>query len=602
MILVTVGTEQYPFNSLMSWIDLLIRDELINRDEEVIVQYGASRVLPDQVKIFKRLPESEFKALLEQARVVISHCGEGSAMLLESLGKPYILVPRIQRFGEHVDNHQLDMAIAMEKQGIPIARSPGDLVRFLSAPKAAKFSDHNEDKLCKFLSKTYNEPYKKIMVVCSSGGHFKYAQSLNPFLKQFPDICWVTFKTVTTESELKIGKQRKYWAYSPTNRNLPNLIRNIVLAFKVLNQERPDVVLSTGAGVAVPFLIIAKFFFGKKTVFIESKTRLKQLSLSAKILQSVAAVDKLIVRSKDIKIAEDRTEFIEVNSLTSIKQDFDNSLSSLTIKETAFLKTSRCLSSVEVPQFKQDFRDLCELAPKKIVIDLSSTVFISSSGLGALVNSLKLVNSLNIKLVLWSVNPQVMSVLSMSKLNEAFTIEAATSAVRPQDKKSLVRTKDLLDAPEINFAQRPIDIAVAIVGLLLTAILIVPIVIMIKLESSGSIFCVQNRYGMVGKHFKMRIFRSKSIKATASTHSMQKNTKFGRFLRKTNLDKLPLFWNVLMGDMSLVGPRASTIEEVDYHSTQEWKTLQVKPGMLSEWRVNDELSERCCQSTVSVLD
>jgi UDP-N-acetylglucosamine transferase subunit ALG13 len=106
MILVTVGTEQYPFNALMSWVDLLIRDGLIDGNEEVIVQYGSSSKLPDKVKIFKRLPESEFKDLLEQARIVISHCGEGSVMSLESLGKPYVLVPRTQRFGEHVDNHQ----------------------------------------------------------------------------------------------------------------------------------------------------------------------------------------------------------------------------------------------------------------------------------------------------------------------------------------------------------------------------------------------------------------------------------------------------------------------------------------------------------------
>lgn len=272
MILVTVGTEQYPFNSLMTWIDLLIRDELIDRNEEVVVQYGASRVLPDQVKIFKRLPESEFKALLEQARVVISHCGEGSVMLLESLGKPYILVPRIQRFGEHIDNHQLDMAMAMEKQGIPIARSPGDLVRFLSSPKASQLSEHNEDELCKFLSNQYNcKKYKKIMLVCSSGGHFKYAQSLQPLLEQYQDICWVTFKTATTKSQLNTDKQRKYWAHSPTNRNLPNLLRNLILAFRVLNKERPDLVLSTGAGVAVPFLIIAKFLFRKKQFLSNQK-------------------------------------------------------------------------------------------------------------------------------------------------------------------------------------------------------------------------------------------------------------------------------------------------------------------------------------------
>jgi anti-anti-sigma factor len=601
MILVTVGTEQYPFNSLMSWIDLLIREKLIDQEEEVVVQYGASRNLPDQVRIVKRLPESEFKALLEQARVVISHCGEGSVMLLESLDKPYILVPRIQRFGEHVDNHQIDLAIAMEKQGIPIARSPGDLVRFLADPKAGKSASHDEEKLCKFLSESYNKQYKKIMLVCSSGGHFTYAQSLKPFIEQFQDICWVTFKTATTESQFKADKQRKYWAYSPTNRNLPNFIRNIILAFNVLNKERPDVVVSTGAGVAVPFLILAKFLYRKKTIFIESKTRINKLSLSAKILQAIFALDNLIVRSYDLKNTSPRTEYVDISSAQLVDKSWGNIPNVLKFKDTVFLRTSRHLSNVEVAQFKEEFRDLCNLAPQKIVLDLSPTLFISSSGLGALVNSLKLANALNIKLILWSVNPEVMAVLTMSRLNKAFTIETATSAVRPQNKK-IVPSEIEIDLSGTSLSQRAIDIVVSILALSLTAILVIPIGILIKLDCSGSIFCVQSRYGMMGKHFQMRTFRSRSTKNLSKDKLTLRITKIGYFLRKTNLDKLPLFWNVLMGDMSLVGPRASTVDELDCYSTKEWKALQVKPGMISEWKVNYELSERCCQSTASVLD
>lgn len=600
MILVTVGTEQYPFNSLMSWIDLLIRYELIDREEEVVVQYGASLNLPDKVRIFKRLPESEFKNLLEQARVVISHCGEGSAMLLESLGKPYVLVPRIQRFGEHVDNHQLDLAIAMEKQGIPIARCPGDLVRFLASPKAAKLTSHNEEKLCKFLSDSYNEQYKKIMVICSSGGHFTYAQSLMPFIEQFQDMCWVTFNTATTEAQIKTDKQRKYWAYSPTNRNLPNLIRNLILAFKVLNHERPDVVLSTGAGVAVPFLILAKFLYRKKTVFIESKTRINKLSLSAQILKFGFALDKLIVRNEALKKLDNRTEYIDIDANKKLLEtSLGNNPNILKVKNTGFLKAPSHLSSVNIPQFKEDFRALCELQPKKIVADLSSTVFISSGGLGALINSLKLANSFKIKLILWSVNPAVMSVLTMAKLNKAFRIEAATLAVRPQDK--IISQPELeIDASVTSLSQRTIDIAAAIPALCITAILLIPIGILIKLDSPGAIFCVQSRYGRMGKLFRMRTFRSRSTKALAKDQLTPSPTKIGYFLRKTNLDKLPLFWNVLMGDMSLVGPRASRVDELDWNSTEEWNVLQVKPGISSEWKVNYDISERCCQSSTSV--
>jgi UDP-N-acetylglucosamine:LPS N-acetylglucosamine transferase len=120
----------------------------------------------------------------------------------------------------------------------------------------------------------------KVLLVCSTGGHFQALQQLRPFWEKHEQH-WVTFRTESTEIALK--DRRVSWAFSPTNRNLPNLIRNFLLAVKVLWQERPDLVLTTGAGVAVPFIILAKMF-GSKTTFIESFTRIKQLSLSARIV------------------------------------------------------------------------------------------------------------------------------------------------------------------------------------------------------------------------------------------------------------------------------------------------------------------------------
>ena len=174
MILVTVGTEQYPFNSLMDWISLLIREGIVN--EEVVIQYGASTRLPDNVKISKIIPETQFKELVEQASAVIAHCGEGSTLLLEEFDKPYILVPRTVKFHEHVDDHQLEMAEDLENQGVLIARSPADLVKFLKLVTIPRSPlSFSEDKaLCEYLSDRYSsQDYQKILLVCSSGGHFK---------------------------------------------------------------------------------------------------------------------------------------------------------------------------------------------------------------------------------------------------------------------------------------------------------------------------------------------------------------------------------------------------------------------------------------------
>jgi UDP-N-acetylglucosamine:LPS N-acetylglucosamine transferase len=146
----------------------------------------------------------------------------------------------------------------------------------------------------------------KILLVCSTGGHFKALRQLQSFWAKH-ESCWVTFKTDSTEKFLE-GK-KVYWAFSPTNRNLPNLVRNFWLAWQVIRQERPDLVLSTGAGVAVPFIILAKVF-GFKTAFVESYTRVKELSLSARLM--LPFLDKLYVQWDELKKKYPHAELIQI--------------------------------------------------------------------------------------------------------------------------------------------------------------------------------------------------------------------------------------------------------------------------------------------------
>jgi len=123
----------------------------------------------------------------------------------------------------------------------------------------------------------------KLCLVCSSGGHFLELHSLDT-LWQAHDHFWVTFPGKDTEFFL--GKRRVYWAYHPTNRSITNLIRNLFLAVKVIGKEKPDAVISTGAGVAVPFLYVGRLF-GAKTVYIESLTRVHTLSLSGRLVYPI---------------------------------------------------------------------------------------------------------------------------------------------------------------------------------------------------------------------------------------------------------------------------------------------------------------------------
>jgi len=83
-----------------------------------------------------------------------------------------------------------------------------------------------------------------------------------------------------------LKEEKKYWAYYPTTRNLWNLIRNTILAWRILRKEKPDIIVSTGAGVAVPFFWLGKLF-GAKTIFIEVYDRIDSPTLTGKLVYPV---------------------------------------------------------------------------------------------------------------------------------------------------------------------------------------------------------------------------------------------------------------------------------------------------------------------------
>ena len=124
----------------MKWLENLINQNLIQPEkEEVIIQYGSCTIVPDDVKDYSFLKENDFLNLVEEARIIIAHCGEGTIDLLALINKPFVLVPRSYDFQEHVDDHQVELAQQLAKQGIPIANSQEDLVNFLANPFVAKF-------------------------------------------------------------------------------------------------------------------------------------------------------------------------------------------------------------------------------------------------------------------------------------------------------------------------------------------------------------------------------------------------------------------------------------------------------------------------------
>ena len=150
--------------------------------------------------------------------------------------------------------------------------------------------------------------------------------------------------------------------------------------------------------------------------------------------------------------------------------------------------------------------------------------------------------------------------------------------------------------------KRVIDVVCSFVGVLVLSPLFVVIAIIIKFTSKGPVFFSQKRVGRDGKEFKMYKFRSMVVNAEelkeklASQNEMSgpmfkmkddpRVTKVGKFIRKTSIDELPQLWNVIKGDMSLVGPRPSLPKEVAQFEDWMYKRLEVKPGLTCYWQVS----------------
>lgn len=250
----------------------------------------------------------------------------------------------------------------------------------------------------------------------------------------------------------------------------------------------------------------------------------------------------------------------------------------------------------------------------RLSLDFSETTFIDSSGVGSIVICRRLCKQHDIELLLHDVGPQVMMILTMTDLDKLFTI----SERNPDELPIPTRRREqriLSTHPSVRSgAKRAMDVAGGILGLGVTAVLFVPIAALIKLEDGGPIFFSQIRCSWMGKRFRIWKFRSMVVNAEALKHQVKnevegplfKNendpriTRIGRFLRKTSLDEFPQFWNVLKGDMSLVGTRPPTPDEIEHYEVPAWQRLNVKPGLTGEWQVSGRSSIKKFEDVISL--
>ena len=151
-------------------------------------------------------------------------------------------------------------------------------------------------------------------------------------------------------------------------------------------------------------------------------------------------------------------------------------------------------------------------------------------------------------------------------------------------------------------AKRVLDVVGAALGLLLLTALLLIVAVLIRIESPGPVFFAQTRIGRRENPFRCWKFRSMTIDAEqrkaelmarnempgGTTFKMKHDpriTRVGRFIRKASIDELPQLWNVLIGEMSLVGPRPPVPAEVARYSAVDRQRLSVKPGITCTWQV-----------------
>jgi beta-1,4-N-acetylglucosaminyltransferase len=130
-----------------------------------------------------------------------------------------------------------------------------------------------------------------VALVCSSGGHLAHLLVLRPWWED-RDRFWVTFDKEDARDTL--AGERRYWCHFPTNRNAWNLLRNLIIAVRVCLRERPTLIVSSGAAIAVPFFYVSKLLLRSRTVYVEVVDRVDHPTLSGRLVRPVT--DRYLVQ------------------------------------------------------------------------------------------------------------------------------------------------------------------------------------------------------------------------------------------------------------------------------------------------------------------
>lgn len=140
-----------------------------------------------------------------------------------------------------------------------------------------------------------------------------------------------------------------------------------------------------------------------------------------------------------------------------------------------------------------------------------------------------------------------------------------------------------------NYLKRLIDFLVSLCAIIILSPLLALLILLVKIKLGTPVFFKQERPGYKGKIFILRKFRTMTNQCDLEGNLLPDEirlTKFGKFLRSTSLDELPELWNILCGDMSIVGPRPLLVEYLPLYSTEQNRRHEVRPGLTGLAQIN----------------
>lgn len=159
MIFIVLGTQKFQLNRLLQMVDGYVEQGKLS--EEIIAQRGNSDYVPKNFKSYDFLDKETFDQLIEKADMVITHSGVGSIITALKSKRPVIVFPRLKKYKEHVDDHQLDIAEAFAKKGYVLCCQDGEeLLDYIEEAKTKTFAEYHSQRervvetIQQFLNKT----------------------------------------------------------------------------------------------------------------------------------------------------------------------------------------------------------------------------------------------------------------------------------------------------------------------------------------------------------------------------------------------------------------------------------------------------------------